>query len=42
MGYTPRTLKELLNANPIPVINRVEKDGMVAVGSIGESLNGTQ
>lgn len=42
MGYTPRTLKELLNANPIPVINRVEKDGMVAVGSMGESLNGTQ
>ena len=27
MGYTPRTLEELMEANPMPVIDRIKKDG---------------
>lgn len=27
MGYTPRTLEELIEANPMPAIDRIKKDG---------------
>ena len=30
MDYTPRTLAELLEANPMPVIARIRKDGTPA------------
>ena len=36
MNYTPRTLDELLEANPQPMIKRIRKDGTNA----GENSNG--
>ena len=36
MNYTPRTLDELLEANPQPMIERIRKDGTNA----GENSNG--
>ena len=36
MNYTPRTLDELLEANPPPMIKRIRKDGINA----GENSNG--
>ena len=33
MNYTPRTLDELLEANPMPEIARVRKDGSAVEAS---------
>ena len=40
MNYTPRTLDELLEANPQPMIKRIRKDGIPAETDAGENSNG--
>ena len=40
MNYTPRTLDELLEANPQPMIERIRKDGIPAETDAGENSNG--
>ena len=40
MSYTPRTLDELLEANPQPMIERIRKDGIPAETDAGENGNG--
>ena len=42
MDYTPRTLSELLDANPMPAIDRVRKDGTSTNVNAGEGKDGMQ
>ena len=42
MDYAPRTLSELLDANPMPVIDRVRKDRTSTNVNAGEGKDGMQ
>lgn len=42
MDYAPRTLSELLDANPVRVIDRVRKDGTSTNVNAGEGKDGMQ
>ena len=37
MRYTPRTLEELLDANPMPEFDRIRQDGTSAENSLEDS-----
>ena len=38
--YTPRTLEELLEANPMPVFDRIRKDGAAVANTSEGKSNG--
>lgn len=40
MRYTPRTLEELLDANPMPIFDRIRQDGTPVDSPSEDSCNG--